>query len=308
MTNRLALLGLALTALVAAPAWARPYPVNTCVSKKQDAAGTYCKQALKAWSKWELDQNGSKRDGKLANAASDLAKAWSKAEAKSSAEGVDCADTTLSADAAVGLTDSAVGAIVAAVNDGLDLRRKPGPKGGRNPAAAAAQQRGNLLAAAGKKCAKLLGVESTFIKSLQKDPTGAKRDADKAKVSASFSKSFSKIDQKGCSTTVTSDGLEGLVDDLTDSLISKTTVSPNVSDTGFTTISPTGTTQYPGKAITPVCMNGTPYNFFVKRGSVNKLLMYYQGGGACWDALTCGLPTCDTTATNSDNPGGAPSG
>jgi hypothetical protein len=104
MIKRLALLGLALTALVAVPVWARPYPVNTCVSKKQDAAGAYCNQALKAWSKWELDQNSSKRDGKLASAASGLAKAWSKAEAKSSAEGVDCADTTLSADAAVGLT------------------------------------------------------------------------------------------------------------------------------------------------------------------------------------------------------------
>jgi hypothetical protein len=297
MTRKLALLGLALTALVAVPVWARPYPVNTCVSNKQEAAGTYCNQALKAWSKWELDQNSTRRDGTLTSAASHLAKAWSKAEAKSSAEGVDCADTTLSADAAVRLTDSAVGAIVAAVNDGLDLGSKPDATCGAN-----------LLAAAGKKCANLLGVESTFIKSLEKDPTGAKRDADKAKVSASFSKSFSKIDQKGCSTTVTSDGLEGLVDDLTDSLITKTTVSPNVADTGFTTISPTGTTQYLGKAITPVCMNGTPYNFFVKRGSVNKLLMYYQGGGACWDALTCGLPTCDTTASSSDNPGGAPSG
>ena len=149
MTKRLALLGLALTALVAVPVWARPYPVNTCVSKKQDAAGTYCKQALKAWSKWELDQNSSKRDGKLAGAASGLAKVWSKAEVKSSAEGVDCADTTLSADAAVGLTDSAVGAIVAAVNDGLDLGRKPDAKCGAN-----------LLAAAGTKCGKLLGVES----------------------------------------------------------------------------------------------------------------------------------------------------
>ena len=55
MTKKLALLGLALTALAAVPAGARPYPVNTCVSKKQDAAGAYCKQALKAWSKWELD-------------------------------------------------------------------------------------------------------------------------------------------------------------------------------------------------------------------------------------------------------------
>jgi hypothetical protein len=27
----------------------------------------------------------------------------------------------------------------------------------------------------------------------------------------------------------------------------------------------------------------------VKRGTVNKLVMYYQGGGACWNALTCGV-------------------
>jgi hypothetical protein len=32
-----------------------------------------------------------------------------------------------------------------------------------------------------------------------------------------------------------------------------------------------------------------PYSYFVKRGTVNKLLMYYEGGGACWDILTCGL-------------------
>ncbi len=127
-------------------------------------------------------------------------------------------------------------------------------------------------------------------------------------MSASFSQSFSKIEQKGCPTNATADGLEGLVDGLTDSLVTKTTVSPNVDDTKFTTISPTGTTQYLDKAITPVCMNGSPYNFFVKRGSVNKLLMYYQGGGACWDTLTCDLPACDTTANNSDNPGNIPSG
>jgi hypothetical protein len=47
-------------------------------------------------------------------------------------------------------------------------------------------------------------------------------------------------------------------------------------------------------------MDGSTYSFFVKRGSVNKLVMYYQGGGACWDQTTCGIPTCDTTVDPTD--------
>jgi hypothetical protein len=63
-------------------------------------------------------------------------------------------------------------------------------------------------------------------------------------------------------------------------------------------------------------MQGDDYRFFGRRGSVNKLVMYYMGGGACWDGLTCGLPTCSTSPpddldgfsggfadlTNEDNP------
>ncbi|MFM8984450.1 MAG: hypothetical protein ACKONH_00050, partial [Planctomycetia bacterium] len=39
---------------------------------------------------------------------------------------------------------------------------------------------------------------------------------------------------------------------------------------------------------------------------VNKLLMYYQGGGACWDDATCSLPTCepDENANGRDEPNG----
>ena len=55
-------------------------------------------------------------------------------------------------------------------------------------------------------------------------------------------------------------------------------------------------------------MNGSPYQFFVKRGTVNKLLMYYQGGGACWEQLTCSVPVCDASATAGDNPNGATTG
>jgi len=36
--------------------------------------------------------------------------------------------------------------------------------------------------------------------------------------------------------------------------------------------------------------------------------MYYQGGGACWDAFTCLVPTCADTATEGDNPSTRSSG
>jgi hypothetical protein len=75
-------------------------------------------------------------------------------------------------------------------------------------------------------------------------------------------------------------------------------------DPEFVTISPTGTTEYEGKQLTPMCMDGSPYHFFAKRGSVNKLLMYYQGGGACWETLTCSIPVCDPNVDpdGGDNP------
>jgi hypothetical protein len=41
---------------------------------------------------------------------------------------------------------------------------------------------------------------------------------------------------------------------------------------------------------------------------VNKLLVYYQGGGACWEQLTCSFPSCDTSVDPGDNPNGASTG
>ncbi|MEW6271917.1 MAG: pectin acetylesterase-family hydrolase [Thermodesulfobacteriota bacterium] len=81
-------------------------------------------------------------------------------------------------------------------------------------------------------------------------------------------------------------------------------------DTAFRTISPVGPIEYEGRELFPTCMDGSPYHFFVKRGSVNKLLMYYQGGGACWDQLTCSVPACDTSVDpdGGDNPNNRTSG
>ncbi len=36
-----------------------------------------------------------------------------------------------------------------------------------------------------------------------------------------------------------------------------------------------------------VCARGTPYSFFVHSGSPDKLMVYFEGGGACWSADTC---------------------
>jgi hypothetical protein len=51
-------------------------------------------------------------------------------------------------------------------------------------------------------------------------------------------------------------------------------------DEGWTVIAPGGDT---------LCARGTPYYFFVREGSSERLLIEFQGGGACWNGLTCGV-------------------
>jgi hypothetical protein len=36
-----------------------------------------------------------------------------------------------------------------------------------------------------------------------------------------------------------------------------------------------------------ICSDGSPYRFFVRPGDPRKLLVYFQGGGACWSHRTC---------------------
>jgi hypothetical protein len=41
------------------------------------------------------------------------------------------------------------------------------------------------------------------------------------------------------------------------------------------------------KTIFPGCQFGEPYSFHFKDGKDDKLLIFYNGGGACWDSSTC---------------------
>ena len=37
-----------------------------------------------------------------------------------------------------------------------------------------------------------------------------------------------------------------------------------------------------------ICSRGTPYRFFVRGGRSDRVMVDFQGGGACWNELTCG--------------------
>lgn len=50
-----------------------------------------------------------------------------------------------------------------------------------------------------------------------------------------------------------------------------------------------------------ICSRGTPYQFFARRGNTNNLMIYFQGGGACWDRLTCDVGgTFDATVDDDE--------
>jgi hypothetical protein len=47
---------------------------------------------------------------------------------------------------------------------------------------------------------------------------------------------------------------------------------------GWNTLAPGGPTT---------CSRGTPFQYFVRPGTVNRVVIDFRGGGACWDELTC---------------------
>ncbi len=60
-----------------------------------------------------------------------------------------------------------------------------------------------------------------------------------------------------------------------------------------------------------VCSNGHEYAFFVRPGDPKQLLIYFQGGGACWYGEICDVterPTYDPLVDVSDSPASNPAG
>ena len=61
----------------------------------------------------------------------------------------------------------------------------------------------------------------------------------------------------------------------------------STSPTGMTMLS--GWEQYPYDPAesNAICLQGKPYQVFIRRGTTNKVMLYLEGGGACWNTQTC---------------------
>jgi hypothetical protein len=268
------------------------YPAQQCISRKQSEAAEYCRRVLDAWATWESSGDLTQRDDETQSARSDLGVAWSEAEQAARDDGADCSDRALQAAELTAIVDSYVETIVDAVNDGLDLDSNSDARCGSD-----------LLSAAAEKCDDLLIAESRHIADLAGDFDRSQLAADRSDADDAFSRSWSDAVRSGCPTTATESTIGAAIDEVAGRVVLDTTVAPHLDSLAYETISPTGTTTYLGNQLTPVCMEGSPYHFFARRGAVNKLVMYYQGGGACWEGLTCSVPVCNPNVDPvEDNP------
>ncbi len=264
-------------------AGSEPYAANVCVGAKQDAAGVFCGAVAKAWAGWAGDQNAAARDAAIEAARADLTSAWQAAEGAATAAGADCADAAWPAEDAAATIAGALSDLASSINDGLDL-------GNSDHSSCSAE----ILSAAGDACGSLLAAQGVYVGDLGADPDGTTLDQSTATSLETFSSAWTSATSGSCPTNATE---ESVVDDLQGIVVlcvENTIVTPGINADAFTAIQP-GQTEYLGRTYDPQCMQGDPYRFFGKRGSVNKLVMYYMGGGACWNNLTCNVPTCTTS-------------
>jgi hypothetical protein len=269
----------------------KPDPTAVCLSAKAKQAAKYCAASLGAWSKFDQNGDAVKRDAALAKAGTKLAAAFSTIEQKAGRAGFDCSASYVSSSAT-----GAFAAVASTVNAGLDLGTKDHAKCGSK-----------ILKAAALKCQSLLLAESGYRKDPAKSGAADKRSGAIAKAQQKFAAAFAKAKGSACPTTATAESAETAVDSASGSILFDLLASPAAGSGTFITIDGVQTT-YDGRTYTPVCMDGSPYKFFARRGTVNKLVVYYQGGGACWEQLTCSIPTCDDTVTDGDNPNNVDSG
>ena len=266
-----------------------PYAGNICVGAKQAGAGTFCKSVFDAWATWETDQDTDARNAAVATASTDLGNAWDAAEADAEDDDANCSDLALASTQAGSSLDASIASIAGTINDGLDL-------GQSDQAACGAA----LLVAAGNACDEVLAAEGLHISDLYADADGSTLAATTTAAFDAFLTAWADATSGTCPTSATDEGVRDNLQSLTDELVLGTTVTPDLAADQFTTLMP-GPTDYLGRTYTPQCMQGDDYRYFAKRGSVNKLVMYYMGGGACWDNLTCTVPTCSTSPPDNLN-------
>lgn len=273
------------------------YPTNVCVAKKQKVAGRFCRNAAKAWARFHAkpanDPDGTLRDRAIAVASAKLGVAWAKAEAAAARRDTECVETTLDAATMAGNIAASLTNLQASVVAGLDSANSDDR-----------QCAWGLLRFAGQYCAGVLKSESKYIRDLSIDSQALKRAQRKQKVQSKFEERYAKLAPTCGGTIPASASLISDADSISNDTVFDTTTSPNLPATFQMIEYPVGTkVPYKGKLLQPECSRQTPWSFHYKRGTVNKLVMYYQGGGACWSGTTCfSLPTYKITAGPGDDP------
>jgi len=337
--NRLLFLSCSLAALwIAAPATATHagadlYPTDLCVAQKLRAAARYCHQAIAA-----SDDSSGHAERKLERAREKLADAWEDAEAQSLEAGVACADTTATADEMIDAVEASADEIATAIatsegrdkswkhwwwwlwgghghddddDDDDDDERGRGHGNGHgnghgSDAAAERRCEARRTSIAASACHHLLAFQSHHLYDRAKDRERERLERREAWVERWLKWSWSSPANQ-CEGGPSGDEAVELITSAAGGIAELALVSPRVS-TEWTMITPDEQVEYQDKTLEPICSKGTPWVFFAKRGSVNKTVMYYQGGGACWSYLTCSLPTAKLTTGPGDNPANASSG
>src|SRR5688572_1026949 len=63
-------------------------------------------------------------------------------------------------------------------------------------------------------------------------------------------------------------------------------------------------TEIEGRLVTPTCSDApgadTAFRFWARRGASNNVVVFFDGGGACWDDVTCAIPRLAAHGRDSD--------
>ena len=270
------------------------YAANVCVGAKQAASGVFCRAAVDAWATWATNQDTDARNAALEAAGTELGDAWSAAESAAEDAGANCSDLAMTSNGAASDMEDGIMSIADAITEGLDLGQS-----------ADAQCASALLQTARDACADVLAAESAHVSDLFGDTDRSTLEGALNAAFDAFSTAWDNAISSACPANAIGEGArDGVAEQLvtlTGELVLNTTVTPELDDTQFTALTP-GPTEYLGRTYTPKCMDDGEYRYFVKRGSINKVVMYYMGGGACWNNLTCSVPTCSTAPPADLNP------
>ena len=301
LATALVVAGIATTAPVADAQLTSPikkYPTDKCVAGKQKTASKYCGQVLKAESKFAKDADATKRTASIAKAAGKLTGAYTKADTKAADKNGDCTETGLNGADTVTAIDAAVATAVATLGVGAC----PGDE-------AAA-----LLKVAGKLCSGLVKADSKHMKKRGKDPLREKLGADKTKVTGKYD---DKSTDAGACAAPLADAVQTDIETAATAIVEGTVVTDALVVDTWTQIVPANPVTYGDQELTTRCVFDTPWSMWARKGTVNKLVVFYDGGGACWDNLTCGFGGNECTegatlgeacATNAECDSGPPDG